>query len=254
MTDAGYLPGEEAATPEYVLAVFRDEHRQQCQYDCAADPYVSLSFATSVRDWRLACDLVGSRVLGRALNHMWKIECTGAEWRAVLRPEGERTLADVCRLIASRAHRARIRPVSTLGCDGKSAGAFLTVRALLQQAGAAAEAISPSTPLAGYTRTYFEVFLLQIARLAPGALPPVRVRTPIYVLSVWMLAASILVLIVGINISLLSGEHLLTIGSGVAFLLSYFLNRIASKLRSASVEFGDLRTFRDLAIRLAEHA
>jgi len=62
---------EEPATPEYVLAVLQDMHRQQCQYDSDAEPDVVLSFETSIAEWRDACDLLEWRGLGRAHNEVF---------------------------------------------------------------------------------------------------------------------------------------------------------------------------------------
>jgi hypothetical protein len=136
--DVRYPTIAKPATPEYVLAVIRDMHRQQCQYDPEADPSSVLSFDTTVAEWRDACDLLGWRKLGRAYNQLWGISCSDAEWRAVLEPARQGRLADVCRLIASRAVRPLIRPSRLSGTGCVPAGAFLTIRSLLHEAGAAA--------------------------------------------------------------------------------------------------------------------
>ena len=60
--------GHAPATPEFVLEVVRDSHRQQCAYDPEADPSAQLSFDTTVAQWRDACDLVGTKGLGVALD------------------------------------------------------------------------------------------------------------------------------------------------------------------------------------------
>ena len=87
---------DEPATPEYVLAVLRDDYRQQCQYDPEAEPDVDLTFETTVAEWRNACDLVGTHDLGRAENEVWGIHRGDDEWRAILEPAKARTLGDVC--------------------------------------------------------------------------------------------------------------------------------------------------------------
>src|SRR5579859_3193668 len=162
--DLSYPPRYEPATPDYVLAVLRDQHRQQCHYDCVADPDAILTFETTVADWVLACDLVGWRELGRALNQEWGIDYPDATWHTVLKPAKERRLRDVCTLIAERARRPRIRPTQFLGRPCTAAGVFLTVRSILAEAGATADQIAPSTPLAEYTRRHPLIFLLNISR------------------------------------------------------------------------------------------
>jgi hypothetical protein len=240
---------DDAATPEFVLAVLQDMHRQQCQHDPEADPVAVLSFETTVAEWRDACDLIGWRELGRAYNHLWGIACSDDDWRAVLEPSGQRRLADVCMLIAARVVRPRIRPSQLLGRTCAPAGAFLTIRSLLHEAGAPTGEITPSTPLAPYTRQFAEVFLGPISRLAPGALPPVRIRTPVYDAAISGMLAGMVCLLVGACSSL----HLITIAGVALFAWCYALTWYAARcLLPASVEFGELRTFRDLAIVVAE--
>ena len=247
--DVRYPTIAKPATPEYVLAVIRDMHWQQCQYDPEADPSSVLSFDTTVAEWRDACDLLGWRKLGPAYNQLWGIFCSDAEWRAVLEPARQRRLADVCRLIASRAVRPLIRPSRLSGTGCVPAGAFLTIRSLLHEAGAPAAEIAPSTRLGPYTRRFAGVFLGPISRVAPGVLPPVRIRTPVYeaaILGLWVAGVSLVV-------GACTGVNLLTVAGGVLFASSYALHWYAAKcLLPASVEFGELQTFRELAIVVSE--
>jgi hypothetical protein len=224
-------------------------HRQQCQFDPEAEPSAVLSFDTTVAEWRDACDLLGWRELGRAYNQWWGISCADDEWRTVLEPARERRLADVCQLIAGRAVSPRIRPARLLGNTCASAGAFLTIRSLLHEAGAPPGDIAPSKPLAPYTRQFAAVFLGPVSRLAPGTLPAVRVRTPVYDAAVSGLLVGLVCLVVGAC----SGAHLITVGGVVLLALCHALSWYAAKcLLPASVEFGELRTFRDLAVVVAE--
>ncbi len=140
--DVRYPTIDEPATPEYVLTVLRDMHRQQCQHDPEADPGAVPSFDTTVAEWRDACDLLGWRQLGHAYNQVWGIACSDDEWRAVLEPARQRRLADVCQLLAARAARPVIRPSRLLGNTCAPAGAFLTIRSLVHEAGAPAGEIA----------------------------------------------------------------------------------------------------------------
>ena len=240
---------DEPATAEYVLAVLRDEHRQQCHYDDLADPDVTLSFETTVNDWSDACDLVGWRELGRALNHTWGIACSDAEWRAVLQPYHRRRLSDVCELIARHATRRRIRPVRLLGSDCRSAGAFLTIRSMLRRGGANVNDLSPLTPLAEFTRRDPGLFFGPISRLAPGCLPPVDIRcTPVCRAGCWGAIVGPVCILTGGT----GGFYPLTLLGvplfGLCFLLSV---RASESMPPVRVAFGELRTFRDLAVTIA---
>ena len=249
--DTDYPTINEPATPDYVLAVLRDEHRQQCGYDDCADPTAVLTFDSTVAEWRQACDLVDWRGLGRAYNQLWRIRCSDAEWYEVLEPARQRRLDEVCALIARNTFRPRIRPARLFGCTCTPAGAFLTIRALLGQAGADPKVIRPSTPLAWYTRRYWMVLLWTISQLAPGSLPPVRVRTPIYDAALWGLQAGCLCWLLAPLLFCFGGfwgPYLLMAVGGLVAAPSYALTWVAARwLLPASVEFGSLQTFRDLA-------
>ena len=121
--DIHYPTIDKPATPEYVLAVLRDMHRQQCQHDPEADAHAVLSFDTTVAEWRDACDLLEWQQLGRGYNQFWGIACSDGESARVLEPPRFRRLADVCQLIASRAARPVIRPSRMSGSTCAPAGA-----------------------------------------------------------------------------------------------------------------------------------
>lgn len=240
-----YPTDSEPTTQEYVLAVFRDSYRQQCQFDCEAEPGVCISATTSIEDWRDACDLVEWKKLGRALNGVWEINVPDSEWYIALEPANEKRLDGVVAVIARHApRRPVVRPARLSGSVCKPAGAFLTIRSLLQRSGADAATISPSTPLAAYTRRYPNVFLGPISRLAPGALPAVRIRTPVHDAGVSSYMAGLLLVV----LAWASDLTLLTVVGGILLVTGWLLTWTAARyMRPASVSFGELLTFRDLA-------
>jgi hypothetical protein len=140
-------------------------------------------------------------------------------------------------------------PAARFGRPCAPAGAFLTIRSLLAEAGARAAEIAPSTPLAAYTRRFSGVFILAATQLAPGALPTVRIRTPVYDAAIWGLPLALLCLVAGPC----TGLPWLTIFGVLSFATIYaFIWFAARCLLPASVEFGELRTFRDLARAMTE--
>lgn len=244
------------ANSQYVLDVIRDNHRQQHRFDPAADPDAELTFETTVADWRDACDLLDWRPLGRALDETWGLGRSDEAWRSVLEPAKERSLRDVCEFIASGGRMPSIEPAGFLGATCLPAGAFLAIRSLLRDAGADASSIAPSTPLDEYARRHGGVFLGPISRLAPGSLPPVTVSTPWYDLCINMACLALLAAFAGslvMTMAELAGA-VLVIAGVVVFLASWIGIRISAPLLPAKVEFGSLRTFRDLACVVAERA
>jgi hypothetical protein len=238
------------ATPEHILSVLADNHRQAARCDPEVDRDAVLTPETTVAEWRRACDLLPARRLGMALNRWFGIAASDAEWRAVLEPAKERTLAGVCTFIASRAARPAVRPFRLLGASCLTGGVFLTVRSLLVEAGAPAAPLTPSAPLAPWARRHLDVFLGPISRLAPGALPAVKVHTPVYNAALIAFFASSLASIAGVLVD--SGP--VRAVWEISWVLSSGMLWIASRLLPSRVEFGDLRTFRDLARAIAARA
>jgi hypothetical protein len=223
--------------------VIRDEHRQQCQYDPAADVTANLAFHSTAAEWREACDRLPTCQLGRALTVVWKIHCSDEEWRQGLEPARERLLLDVCRLIASRTQSNVARPARLLGRTCYEAGVFLTIRSILVDAGADARGIAPSAMLAPYTRKYLSTFLGAIPRLSAGALPPAKISYPAYDATCWMMLASWFMLALGC----MGDLAFVTIAAVLMIVVSFGANWFAArKILPRSVELGSLQTFRDL--------
>ena len=243
-----FTPTRTSVTPNYILEVLRDSYRQQCQYDPEAVPDVELSFHTTVAEWRETCDLLPWRRVADANNDWWGFRCSLDEWQATLEPAEERTLYDVCSLIARHAKLPQSCPAMLLGSPCLSGGTFLAIRSLLREAGADPREIAPSTPLESYSRRYLGVFLGPISWIAPGALPPVKIHHPIYDAAIWGFVGGWVSLLVGVCTLV----HWLTIIGVLTSAFSYAMGWIASKCMGPSrVEFGDLKTFRDLAVLVA---
>ncbi|MFI5379101.1 MAG: hypothetical protein ACHRHE_07390 [Tepidisphaerales bacterium] len=243
-----YPPIYVDATPDDILAILRDRHRQQCTHDPEADPEASLTHESTIRDWRQACDLLGWRRLAEAMNVWWSVDIPLEQWRGVLEPAKDHKLRDVCELLTRHAKVPRVRAWRLLGDECIPAGAFLTIRSYLAAAGADAGEIAPSTPLAEYTRHYPGVFLGEVSKLAPGALPTVKISAPLY----YGCGCGFALSWVGMVIGTCAGLHVLTVLSAIVTGFAYLGLWIAARcVPPASVEFAGLRTFRDLSLAVA---
>lgn len=244
-------PVTKPATPDYVLSVFVDWHRQQCEGlgDPEADPDIKLTFDSTVKDWRMASDLLPWRQLAHAMNGFWHIERSDKEWKKVLEPAKAHRLREVCDLIAQTARMEAVMPSGFLGATCKSAGAFRSVRSKLAAAGADVSQLWPSTPLEPYMRKYFDVFLNEILAMAPGSLPVIKPHKPLYY---WSSCSAGLCLLATL-VAYLFGAIGIAVISFALFLVSQAMIWITAKSLPARVELGELKTFRDLAQAIAIH-
>lgn len=242
----------EPATAEYVLAVLRDMHRHVVHFDSDADSTITLTFDTTLDEWQEAMgDVMSWRDIGHWMNEQWRINLTDNIWHHVLEPGSTKQLSDLCQIIAHHARQPQVRPAQLLGTTCTTAGALLTVRSILKHAGADAAKITPSTLLETYARRYYGQFLSRISPLAPGALPPIKMCYPIYANPIWGILLGLVCMVIG---NYYPGDyHLFTISGAVILVLSIALSWYAVRWQlPTSVEFGELKTFRDLAEVIAK--
>ncbi len=249
--DEHYPPILVDATADDILSVMRDMHRQQCTHDPEANPDISLSHDSTIAEWRDACDLLPWAKVAEAMNSYWSVSIPMAAWRAVLEPPKERRLGGVCELLARHAQLPRVRPTMILGSRCAPGGAFLTIRSYLADAGADVSAVAPSTPLHEYTRRYAGVFLGPVSQLAPGALPLVKIRTPVYHAFIY----GMLIAWVALVVALCAGSHTMALLAGLAITACFAgVWTIGQWVLPRSVEFVGIRTFRDLSTAIAAGA
>lgn len=240
-----------SASPEHFLELLRDQHRQACGFDPETDPAAQLSFSMTVAQWRDALDLLPCRQLPDSFNEMWGNECSREEWLAALLPEKQRTLADVCGLLARHVKLPGIQPAGVLGASCLPAGVFVTVRSLLRDAGADSIQIAPSTPLSDFAQRHMETFVGPISWLAPGGLPQVRIYQSSYGMAVWgiigMVAGALLM-----GLGYFVAWPWVPVFGGLITFIYYCMTWIAAIYPVPHrVEFGELKTFRDLSISIA---
>lgn len=253
--DGNQLILKEPVTAEYVLSVFREQHRLYFLLDFDMLPREELTFESTVEEWREQMDLLDWRPLGRAQNELWEINLPDEEWKQVLEPEDEKTLGGVCELIARHATAPVIREETFFGKPCRPASAFLTIRALLQEAGADVSEIAPSTDLSEYSYQYGRTFLYTIANLSPGTLPrPAIMNGDSYrgadLSLLWMTGTLPFALM--FSLGMRSPWFLLI--PGVFFLMYLLFRWELQRLGGKQLKFGELKTFRDLAELIAAEA
>lgn len=240
MRQTEFLPAV-TVTADDVLDIIRDRYRHAQELDPEVERGMDLTFGSTIAEWRNSCDLLPFTELWPALNSWFGVAFAAPEWREVLEPGEVKTLGGVCALIATQASRPTIGPFPVAGIECWSAGTFLTIRSLLSQAGVPVQNIRPSTLLADYAREYGSVFISEIGRLVPGALPVPKIEhTTAHKVSMAAVCAGFAVMLLAFN------WHALFIACMVLLAIGFGGVWISSKYPPKAVKFGDLVTFRDL--------
>lgn len=151
-----------------VLNIFIEQHRLCSPLDPKADPFMELSFASTIDDWREANDLLSWRPLSEFLNKEFQITVALEEWETVLTPSSIRTLEDVCNLIVKHSLHKDIHPIKLLGQECLSSAVFRTLVKYLAQRHVDVSEITPSTPLSPYFEKYFSEMVEQTTIISNG--------------------------------------------------------------------------------------
>lgn len=239
-------------TPEYVLAVFRDELRHAAALDGECDPEFSLSFDSTVAEWRIANDLLPTKLLGRSLNESWEINVSDTDWRNALAPADERTLRDVTTLISRHSKRTQLHPLNVAGTSCLPAAVFLAIKDCLAADDVDVSTIAPSTPLHEFTRHYWRTFIYRISRLSPGALPTICIKSRAHDTNLALGCLSGVFIALGILV--VESAPLLLIVGGLSLLATTLHGYFIRNKPLDRATFGELRTFRDLSVCLAKQS
>jgi hypothetical protein len=259
-----YPTEEVPATPEYVLEVLRDGYRF-CAIE-RKEPEWALSFETPFSDFQndfldhnfdAAWTCLG-RIKG--LCDLFRIECNCTEWESLCNRPNAHTILDVCNRISRQmVTRPGIKPWPHIDGDCLSAGAFLTVRAMLAQRGVDVRHLTPSSPLDEIAFDHWDALYWRLMLLHPGSLPIHNWKTSLasYVLS----GISCLLLFCSV-ILIFPAAIFLTLANPILGILGFVvlagsvigtwrLYQRSQRPPFTRIAWGPLHTFRDLSYALA---
>ena len=232
-------------TPDDVLRVIVESHRQKWRYRLDAFPDEIPSFEMQARDLWTLCSITAEE-----LEDLFGVHFENRHWE-----QAGPTVREVCELIASQALAIRLEPATILGRPCLSATVFFALRKILKDAGADVSRLAPSSLLEPYMKKRPEIFLDKITTLGPGKLPVIKIEEhhkqsrknfglvlfllgfvgllclsglPL-VYGIWLFAAWLVFVFVGIGCSV---PHL--------------------PRKPDRVTFGDLETFADLSRAIAQ--
>ena len=237
-------------TPEDVLEVLREWHRQEWP-DVEGTASMSLDFDTTVRDWWFFALMDDSRPapnIGLRVNGIFGTDFSVNQWRGVVTPWKKKTLRDVCELVATRAEVAQIRPACVLGRECLPAGAFRAVKTRLASTGVDVAKLRPSSSLSDWLRKHYSELVLELAKLAPGRLPAMKVIHPARDRAECVSAIVYLAVLVCILSTYLIGPAALPVTGLVGLVASFARLWTSEKAEQTPdrIDCGELHDFRDL--------
>lgn len=242
-------------TTDEVLNVLRANHANLVQNDEADD--IEVSEDTRVVDLVCYWDDISWRTWptsAHVLNGLFGIDAPLSEWKPVLTPQRKKTLQHVCEFVAERAVVAEIPTTTLLGKPCRTAGAFLTIRAMLEGRGVDTSELAPSTPLDRYTNVGMPGICMQLVRAAPSLMPRFE---PTYRSEAGHLLLAGMFFFATVAAGVVAGAYSLALGIPLAVLTFGALllvqrSSVAWTAKPYRVKVHGLRDFRDLSRALAD--
>jgi hypothetical protein len=213
------------------------------------DPTVDtsqFSFETTAREWINTFEAMSVRGLGRALNLLFGVRLGDDVWKRILEPVKERTLGDVCDLLARHATVTCVVPVTVMGDTSLAAGAFLAVRQILAKAGVDVSNLRPSSEIAPVLRSMPTHAWGELMRIAPGRLPTVQVDAPFHSVCLGVCVGSLQMQWILGRFPAAGNERIACcLLAAFSFLLALAAGRF---LKPRRVQFAWTHTFKDLSL------
>ncbi|EDL59001.1 hypothetical protein [Gimesia maris] len=243
---------EVPATPDYVLEVLLDQSRQYWSKNSliSEEEEIPVTLDSPLETLFEACQLYDLGFIC-IFTKDW-LGLSESDWTQAVSGPQMHTVREFCERIAARMTMPVIYLESFIGRTCRPASAFLAIRSLLQEAGVDVTEVAPSTSLSEMTRRQLDLFLGPIAKLAPGVLPTVQVKRPVWDTN-WIGTAAILYFLILCPLSVGYGTaaYLLCMFVLACLLIAAYGTKGRDPVR---VQFGNLRTFRDLSELIAQRA
>lgn len=161
---------------EEILEIFKEQHRLCSSLDPEADPLAIIHSDMTIKEWRLANDLVPWKKLSEYLNQEFKINIDEKEWCKILVPESSKKLIGVCGIIADNAVKDEFEPKNLFGTPCIKAAVFLTLKKNLKNKGVDVSNLKPSSLISEYLEKYFTPTLEEITLTGTKPIKEINVK------------------------------------------------------------------------------
>lgn len=219
-----------------------------------AVPTDEITLNTRIHDMYWLGDDMSFGASGKAgvLEPLFGIKVPMREWRKAISPGRKKTVADLCNFLAAHALVPVIPTPSILGRPCRAAGAFFTVRQMLENTGAITSDLAPSSSLADFSNVGIPKIWNELIKLAPCLLGRIRWEghwdLPFALLAILFIFSTIVGGVVAGNVPTLGLPW--AIASLAAFVLTWQFSEKRAALPKRVV-FEGLTTIRDLCKVLA---
>lgn len=192
-------------------------------------------------------DLEHSHNLQGVVESLFNATFSNAEWQRLLKYPNNNHIRHFCEVVAANSRRYVVRPVTVLGDTSLPAGAFLTLRRALSDAGADISDLRPTSQVAPYLSTaHAHKVIGALCCMAPGCVPPLQsTTTPAHAISMAALATWLISLI-----CLPLGLHTLNVLTVLSALACSLLAWSMDKMWQPRFSLANTVTFRDLCLTL----
>jgi hypothetical protein len=214
---------------------------------------------TTVHDWFSSPDESLRPWVGRAkaLNDAFRLNVSLKTWKPVLNPARHRDLASVCAFIAERARVPEITNLRILGRECRTAGAFTTLRSMIEDCGVDVSEVHPSAPLCRYESTAWPKIAHALFLMAPSSLrftwSSSRAYWSLFVVAIaFLIAAFVGVLLIFTDDRWMIGAPMAAASYGGSLLVRRWLDVLVDNPHR--IEIVGLSTFADLSRVLAGSA
>lgn len=234
--------------PDEILAIIRANYLQHQQIDDVVVQNEELTFETTISEWRDMEDLLDFIGLGKYLNDYFHLSVDAAVWEAVLEPDDDRTLGDLCNFIAANAEKEILRPVKLFGAECHAAALFRSLKGRLKYRGIDVSDFRPSAELEPLVKKYGHVLYHEVNQLNPEVLPPMQYQANwVYK---WGVRLFVVFFIAVILVFCLNSSWVGWLAAG-AFLAGFVFMYIGASLAPKQARFENIGTVADLIRKMA---
>lgn len=202
--------------PEEILQILNDFYNYQAVFDPEVDSGETLTFNTTISEWRMICDLIEPIKLAKCHHDFFSIKTPLSDFEQLLHDEDNKTLGDFCNYVSANSEKTDIKPITSLGQKCLTASIFKSLIGKLNNRGIDTKDIRPSSKFVPLFDKYTNEFIEEVNKLAPGSLTKFEYRDNKIVRLGWsIIGLSILGLILISVIWQFHWTMLLFIGLGI---------------------------------------